>query len=146
MNEMLGELVDGWRLRNDDGVSLSLPSRPVSVIAAPERLAQVLENLLDNATSFSPEDATIDVGLEKRGGYAAITVRDHGPGLPEEHLDRIFDRFFSYRPKESLSANGQHAGLGLAIVKAIVEGYNGSVKAANHNDGGAEFVVTLPAR
>lgn len=148
VNKMLTELAEGWRLRHDDGLELSLPDSTILVKAAPERFAQVIENLLDNATGFSPQDSAIEVGLEHNGGFASISVRDHGCGLPEEHLDRIFARFFSYRPSENSNrANGnQHAGLGLAIVKAIVEGYNGSVTASNHPEGGAEFVVNLPAQ
>ena len=56
-----------------------------------------------------------------------MTIRDHGPGIPEEHLGKIFDRFFTYRPDEQ--RNHRHTGLGLSIVKAIVEGYGGSVNA-----------------
>ncbi|HWN43990.1 MAG TPA: ATP-binding protein, partial [Thermoanaerobaculia bacterium] len=71
-------------------------------------------------------------------------VDDRGPGIPETHIDRIFDRFFRYRPNEPGSRNG-HTGLGLAIVKAIVDGYGGSISARNLPEGGARFEVRLPA-
>jgi two-component system sensor histidine kinase ChvG len=88
-----------------------------------------------------------------------LRVADRGPGIPPEHLQRIFDRFFSYRPAagraqpQAVSAGTdkprdprlEHPGLGLAIVKAIVEGYNGTVCASNREGSGAVFEVRLPA-
>ena len=74
----------------------------------------------------------------------AIAVRDEGAGIPAAHQERIFERFFSYRP-EGTRADRPHAGLGLAIVKAIVEGYGGRVTVANNSDRGATFTVWLPA-
>jgi two-component system sensor histidine kinase ChvG len=73
-----------------------------------------------------------------------VRVADEGPGIPGEHLERIFGRFFSHRP-EGGGAAGLHPGLGLAIVKAIVEGYGGSVSAANNDGKGSVFTVRLPA-
>ena len=73
---------------------------------------------------------------------AVLTVADQGPGIPEAHLPRLFDRFFSYRPNEAAPGTA-HTGLGLAIVRAIVEGYGGTVDAANGADGGARFEVRL---
>ena len=73
----------------------------------------------------------------------SVIVRDRGPGIPEEHLGKLFDRFFTYRPDEQ--RNHRHTGLGLSIVKAIVEGYGGTVRAANNPEGGAMFEVKLPA-
>jgi hypothetical protein len=68
-------------------------------------------------------------------------VADEGPGIPEEHRDRIFARFFSWRPAEQAA---EHTGLGLAIVRAIVEGYGGRVCCRPRRPHGSEFVVTLP--
>ena len=86
--------------------------------------------------------AVQDVGRNGDAKAALVTVADDGPGVPPEHLEKIFARFFSYRPG-SPSANG-HAGLGLPIAKAIVEGYGGTIEAANRAEGGARFVVRLP--
>ena len=74
-----------------------------------------------------------------------MTVSDEGPGIPAAHAERIFDRFFSYRPDGAGEAGRLHTGLGLAIVKSIVEGYGGSVSAANNPGGGAAFTVRMPA-
>jgi two-component system sensor histidine kinase ChvG len=71
-----------------------------------------------------------------------ITVEDEGPGIPDGHLDRIFDRFFTYRPAD---AQREHVGLGLAIARQIVESYGGSIHAANRKPSGACFTVRLPA-
>jgi two-component system sensor histidine kinase ChvG len=111
------------------------------VYISPLRLVQVLDNLLDNALSFSPPGADIILHLAAAASHARITVADYGPGLPQEGSTRIFDRFYSYRPGEAAK---EHMGLGLAIVKAIVEGYGGTITAANRPEGGAIFTFTLP--
>ena len=111
------------------------------VFARPERLAQVFTNLLDNLTSFSPPGAAITVALTPTSRTALVHLRDRGPGIPPEHLERVFERFFSYRPGERAAA---HTGSGLAIVRAIVTAYGGAVRAENAADGGARFEVRLP--
>jgi two-component system, OmpR family, sensor histidine kinase ChvG len=142
---LLREIVEGRCLRADNRLEIKLdtPSEPVLVQASPERLTQVFENLLDNAASFSPASGTVEVRLIRENGSGLVLVDDRGPGIPETHLDRIFDRFFRYRPNEQGSRNG-HTGLGLAIVKAIVDGYGGSITARNRPEGGARFEVRLP--
>ncbi len=146
----LGELVAGLvaaaaaRARKRGvQVRLAAAGRRLSVLASPDRLAQVIENLLDNAVSFSPQGGSVEVKVGGEAGEAWVRVEDEGPGIPPEHLERIFDRFFSYRPAES-GARQHHAGLGLAIVKAIVEGYGGRIEAGNRPQGGACLTVQLP--
>jgi len=143
---LLPEVVENLRRRADNRVRINLqalPSHPALVRATPERLAQVFENILDNALGFSPEAGEIALTLEANDGTVNVRVDDQGPGIPETNLDRIFDRFFTYRPGEPNARNG-HTGLGLAIVKAIVEGYGGTIQAANRPGGGASFEVRLP--
>jgi two-component system sensor histidine kinase ChvG len=132
--DLLAQVVESARLRSD-GLQLD-----------PERLSQVFGNVLDNAASFSPPGGTVTVSLTEEDGKVRVIVEDQGPGIPEPHLERIFDRFFSYRPGEPKARNARdgHTGLGLAIVKAIVEGYGGSVAAANRPDGGARLEIRLP--
>jgi len=114
---------------------------PPSVEAAPHRLAEVLENILANALDFSPPGEPVRVTVRRDGPWAVVEVADRGPGIPVEHLDRIFTRFFSWRPE----GDGDHTGLGLATVRAIVEGYGGTVSASNREGGGAVLAVRLPA-
>ncbi len=111
-------------------------------VYSPDRLTQVLDNLLENAVSFSPAGGTVTVSLHAEAAGVAIVVADQGPGIPEEHLERAFARFFSYRPDADHADS--HSGLGLAIVRAIVEGYGGAVTLANRPGGGAEARVSLP--
>ncbi|HEX3530376.1 MAG TPA: ATP-binding protein [Thermoanaerobaculia bacterium] len=141
LRELLPQIVDGFRLRAPEGVGIILhePGTPVRVAAAPERLDQIFGNLLDNALSFAPPGTAVEVDLIPG---AFVTIADRGPGIPPDHLHRLFDRFFTWRP-ESASLNG-HTGLGLAIVKAIAEGYGGGVTARNRSEGGAVFEVKLP--
>ena len=113
-----------------------------SVRASPDRLAQVVENLLENAASLAPLGSSVDVVVSRNGSHAVVRVEDRGPGIPPGHLDRVFDRFFSYRPD---SEGREHMGLGLSIVRAIVEGYGGTTSASNRPGGGASFEVRLPA-
>jgi two-component system sensor histidine kinase ChvG len=145
LEALLPALVEGVRRRAPDGVTLELelPDSGLHVRAAPERLAQVAENLLDNAVSFAPAGTAVSVRLARTGAQARLTVRDRGPGVPPQHLERVWARFFSYRPAGT--GDGKpHTGLGLAIVKAIVEGYGGTVSASNAAEGGAVFEVGLP--
>ncbi|MGE0394238.1 MAG: sensor histidine kinase [Vicinamibacterales bacterium] len=107
----------------------------------PDRLEQVLQNLTVNALRFTPDGGAVTLAADTDGDRVRLTVRDSGPGIPETHLPLIFDRF--YKADAARRATGG-SGLGLSIVKAIVERHGGTITA--HNDGGAVFVITLPAR
>jgi two-component system, OmpR family, sensor histidine kinase ChvG len=144
LDVLLREMIASRCLRADKDVEFQLqaPPEPVLVRASAERLTQVFENLLDNAASFSPAGGTVDVRLDQEDGAGVVLVEDQGPGIPETHLERIFDRFFRYRPE---GGRDGHTGLGLAIAKAIAEGYGGTISASNRPEGGARFEVRLPA-
>ncbi|HSP14676.1 MAG TPA: ATP-binding protein [Thermoanaerobaculia bacterium] len=135
LNSLMQRIVDGFRMRERDRVSfvLELTPAPLNVNAQEDRLIQVFENVLDNAVSFTPPGGQIGIATSAGDKQGVVTIRDRGPGIPEENLDKIFDRFFTYRPDEQ--KNVRHTGLGLSIVKAIVEGYGGSVRAANARNG-----------
>jgi two-component system sensor histidine kinase ChvG len=146
LGAVASDVVAGWRRRAADGVTIEISTvpGPLPVRCEPERLVQVIENLLDNALSFTSPGTMIEVSVQRDGDAAALSVADRGPGIPPEHLERVFDRFFSYRPGAARGAGG-HIGLGLALVKAIVEGRGGGVAAANRPDGGARVELRLPA-
>ncbi len=107
------------------------------------RLTQVVANLLANARSHTPAGTPVDVRLRHHGDQVVLEITDDGPGLPLQHADKLFDRF--YRADESRSRASGGAGLGLAIVAAIVESHGGTVTAANEPGGGARFTVRVPA-
>lgn len=117
----------------------------VTGLAGP--LGQVLRNLIDNALSFSPPDGTVRVTLAREGRTAVLTVADDGPGIPPEHLEDVFRRFYTSRPEEHF---GQNSGLGLSISQQIVHIHRGTIQAANApgptpgGHGGAVFTVRLP--
>jgi len=136
---LLREFVDA--ARSDPRVVLVVPDAPVVVLAARERLGQVIDNMLSNAISFSPADAVVTVTLTADAAVARITVDDDGPGMPAAHLERVFDRFFSYRPGDRAR---EHVGLGLAIARQIVQSYGGSIAASNREPRGARFEIVLP--
>lgn len=133
-------------LRNSATVKTKLPpAGRAMVMADGDRLAQVLNNLIDNALSFSPEDGVISLEVERRGQGVEIRVTDDGPGVPKEARDAIFERFYSERPRHE--DYGQHSGLGLSIARAIVEAMDGQIRVEDRPDdaSGAQFIVTLPA-
>jgi len=110
---------------------------PVVVRGDPGRLARAIDNLLDNAVKWSSGVEPIEVSVEG----SALTVRDHGEGIPEPDLPHVFDRF--YRVAGSRPMPG--SGLGLAIVRQVAEAHGATALAANEPDGGARFVVRFPA-
>jgi len=117
------------------------------------RLAQILTNLVDNALSFSPPDGTVTVHLRRAEQNVIMSVEDEGPGIDEEALEKIFSRFYTYRPTAN-SSRGNNSGLGLSISREIVRAHKGQIWAENRapraddNDGarrGARFVVSISA-
>ena len=117
-------------------------SRYVPVVLGHDsRLAQVINNLIDNAVSFSPEGGKVQVVIRTDEDTVTITVADEGPGIRGD-ITRIFQRFYTDRPDGEHF--GDHSGLGLAISKQIVEAHGGSIRAENRTDrSGALFTVKL---
>ena len=109
---------------------------PVS--AAPGRIVQVLENLIDNAEGFSPPGGTITVAIEESGESIILRVEDEGLGIPAGKEEVIFDRFVTLRR--------DHTGLGLSIVKTITEGYGGTVRLESGRKKGAAFILEFPQK
>lgn len=145
LGALLAKIVDGFRLREGERVRFELagPEAPLRVDASEDRLIQVFENILDNAASFSPPGGVVRVRVRAEGRMAVTRIEDEGTGIPEAHVTRIFDRFFTYRPAAA-RRDSRHTGLGLSIVRAIVAGYGGTVTGGN-GERGAVFEVRLPA-
>lgn len=117
------------------------------VLGHDSRLAQVFNNLIDNARSFSPPNGTVTIRARRKSGVIVVTVEDEGPGITGDNVDRIFERFYTDRP--GAEDFGKNSGLGLAITRQIVDAHNGRVVAENRKttDGkvaGARFTITLP--
>ncbi|HSR11091.1 MAG TPA: DUF4118 domain-containing protein, partial [Thermodesulfobacteriota bacterium] len=103
-------------------------------------MSQVINNLLDNAVKYSPRGGTITVAAHLREERMEIEIADEGPGIPLEHLGRIFDKFFRISANEQVGGTG----LGLAISKGIVEAHGGKIRAENRREGGAKIIFALP--
>ena len=124
-------------------VSTEVRGRIPAVEADRTRIGQVIRNLLENAITHTPHGSAVVVTLEPAAGGAGVSVMDGGPGIPEEHLPFIFERFYRADPSRARATGG--AGLGLAIVRQIVEAHGGSVRAESVTGGGAKLTVSLPA-
>jgi two-component system phosphate regulon sensor histidine kinase PhoR len=108
-----------------------------------ERLRRILENLVDNAVKYTPEGGAVDVALRASGdGGAAIEIRDDGPGIPADHLPRLFERFYRVDKARSRELGG--TGLGLAIVRHLVESIGAKVAVESEPGRGTHFTLTLP--
>jgi two-component system sensor histidine kinase ChvG len=118
---------------------------PFIVAGVPMRLERVIENLLDNAISFSPPDGRIDIVLSADADLVEAQILDQGPGIPESEREKVFERFHSVRPETEWF--GGHSGLGLAIARTIVEAHDGTLTLRNPPAGqtGACFVIALPS-
>jgi two-component system phosphate regulon sensor histidine kinase PhoR len=144
----------------DQEVDVRVAADAATVSGDPAKLHDVLRNLVENASNYSPEGSKIELSseIESSGsngsgssgasggnsGFVVIRVADRGPGIPEADLTRIFERF--YRVDKDRSRESGGTGLGLSIVRHLVELHGGQVKAENRRDGGATFTVRLPRR
>jgi two-component system sensor histidine kinase ChvG len=146
-----------WRLLDAYKITLAAQKKHLVADIAPNLTAYasediveaVVENLLENAVSFTPEGGLIEVSLTAERELVQIRVADRGPGVSQGHLPRIFDRYISYRaakPGDTLQAGDCHQGLGLWIVKRNVEGLGGIVTARNRPGKGFEVIVSLRTR
>jgi two-component system, OmpR family, sensor histidine kinase ChvG len=144
-------------VKRDDGVTVTLrfegaAARAFELPGHDSRLGQIIDNLIENARSFSPPDGTVRVVCRRLRNQIEVFVDDDGPGVRPDALEKIFERFYTDRPHQGF---GQNSGLGLSISKQIVEAHGGSVWVENrlgtpgpHGELkvlGARFIVRLPA-
>jgi PAS domain S-box-containing protein len=125
-------------------VALDIEGSPRPCVADPWRLAQVFTNLLSNAVKFAPSDSTIHARYREHEDRVVVDIEDAGPGLPEQELVVIFDRFYQVERKGSVPKRAFGTGLGLSIVRNLVTMHGGSVRATNLPGGGCRFSVELP--
>ncbi len=145
----LATLGEGTYLNDADApliLTLTTPAR-LATLAHEDRLAQVILNVVDNALSFSPPGVPVTITTASNGASLRILIDDCGPGIPENKIETIFDRFYSERPAQE--EFGQHSGLGLAIARQIMAAHRGRIWAENRKNKsghviGARFVIELP--
>lgn len=113
-----------------------------TVLATRDEIHQVIYNLTDNAVKYSGTGGIVQVSLRREGDWVVLSVADNGPGIPEEDINRVFERFYRVDKARSRSAGG--TGLGLSIVSDTVKKRDGSVEAANRPGGGAVFTARWP--
>jgi len=112
------------------------------VDADPDRIAQVLRNLVNNAMKYSPEGGLILVRGELQGDEVVVSIADQGVGIASEHLNRLFEKFFRVRPGRGAHVVG--SGLGLPIARAIVENHGGRIWAESQLGQGSTFYFSIP--
>jgi signal transduction histidine kinase len=131
----------------DRSISLQIAIAPGTprILGDAGRLEQALQNLAANAIRHTPAGGSVQLAAAAGEHGVHITVRDTGPGIPAEHLPRVFDRFYKVDASRAGTAVPSGSGLGLSIVRAIIERHGGTVTAANGANGGALFELDLPA-
>lgn len=105
-------------------------------------IGSALNHLLENAIQFSPKGGIVSLQLDTRENDLVLTIRDHGPGIPDFASKRAFERFYSFRPSEQEQGKGN--GLGLAFVKEVAGLHRGTASLKTHPEGGAEATLTFP--
>ena len=120
--------------------------RGIAVRTAAGMIEAALQAVLENAISFSPGGTTVTVSLHASADTVELTVEDEGPGIDDEKIDRVFERYFSSRPDDGIGSDRsvEHSGLGLWIVRRNVEALGGQVKVANRPAGGLSVRMVLP--
>jgi signal transduction histidine kinase len=121
-------------------IAFQVPATPLRVRGDPDRFAQILANLLDNAVKYSPPGSPIDVSLTAVGNDAELRVRDRGVGVPDEERDMLFAPFFRTTRTRDISGTG----LGLHISRRIAEQHHGQLSLESSNDAGTVFLLKLP--
>jgi signal transduction histidine kinase len=144
LDEMVGQLVSDSALEaSSHGCRVEYGRHePVTVEGDPELLRRAVENVMRNAIRHAPPETAVEVKLARDNGRAVIDIRDHGPGVPEEALPRLFDAFYRVESDRDRTSGG--IGLGLSIARRAVELHKGSIRARNAQPG-LEVELELPA-
>lgn len=142
---IVSDAVESFAMRAEScSIRLELGDGPdITVEAEPNKLARVINNLIENAVRYAPAQTAVDVVVKRAGTQASVSIRDRGDGIDPADMPHLFDRF--YRGEKSRSREYGGAGLGLAIARGIVEAHGGTITARNADGGGAIFTFTIPA-
>jgi len=141
LDEVVGEAVETAQAVDPERV-IELHAEPATVLGDRVRLRQIVDNLLANVRAHTPAGTPASVSVRRRNGSAEIAVTDAGPGLDEEHLEHLFERF--YRADASRSRASGGVGLGLAIVAAVAEAHGGTASASSRPGEGTTVAIALP--
>jgi two-component system sensor histidine kinase BaeS len=128
-------------LAEERDITIDVVGDPAMTNADPDRLQQIVVNLITNAVKFTPAGGRITIATGTTRGTAILKVADTGPGLSADELPHLFERF--WRGHAATKAPG--SGIGLAVVAELVAAHHGTLDAANRAEGGAEFTITLPS-
>jgi two-component system OmpR family sensor kinase len=142
LDEVVGEAVETAQTVDPDRPIELRAESAVVVTGDRDRLRQIVDNLLANVRAHTPAGTTASVSVTQRNGSAEIAVADSGPGLDEEHLEHVFERFYRADPSRARTSGG--VGLGLAIVAAVAVAHGGTVSASSQPGRGTTFSITLP--
>ena len=117
----------------------NLDSHTIYALADRDRVVQCLVNLIENACNYSPANSPVEIGCRRQQSMVLLSVRDHGPGVPADERDQVFERFQRGRQKAEIPGTG----IGLSVVKTLIEAMDGSVGVDDAEGGGAVFVLAL---
>jgi len=141
LDEVVGEAVETAQAVDPDR-AIELHAEPATVLGDRVRLRQIVDNLLANVRAHTPPGTPASVSVTPRNGSAEISVTDAGPGLDEEHLEHLFERFYRADPSRARASGG--VGLGLAIVAAVAEAHGGTASASSRPGEGTTIAIALP--
>ena len=141
LDEVVGEAVETAQAVDPDR-AIELHAEPATVLGDRVRLRQIVDNLLANVRAHTPPGTPASVSVTRRNGSAEISVTDAGPGLDEEHLEHLFERFYRADPSRARASGG--VGLGLAIVAAVAEAHGGTASASSRPGEGTTIAIALP--
>ncbi|RPJ51591.1 MAG: hypothetical protein EHJ95_05175 [Methanobacteriota archaeon] len=119
-------------------------SEPIHIHGDPARLKQLFLNLIDNAIKYTQQHGIVTLSLAKEDGFAKVTIKDTGIGIPRKDQNKIFERFYRVERKSESTLNVGGSGLGLPIAKWITEAHKGSIEVKSREGKGSTFVIRLP--
>jgi signal transduction histidine kinase len=143
LGDFLRETIEALGPEGRNRVRLRLSPPDSTIVMDPQRMDQIVRNLVENALKFSPPDTEVDIDAFVAEGRLQLAVTDRGPGIPAEDLPNIFDRF--HQAGEVLTREAEGAGLGLYITKRLAEAMRGSISVSSVLGSGSTFVVTVPS-